>query len=174
MVFASELSLRFGTRTPQQVSWSLHRNCALSPGQFGFVYLALCTVSLGIALAFWSQGVPLVAPFAVLELSAVGIAFLMYARHATDAERIVLDGTQLTVDVEHGGRLARTTFRREWVQVQPPAAFNALIEVASNGRVVRIGRHVRPELRSAVAREIRQTLAALNATPRSVQVEAAG
>jgi len=138
------------------------------------VYLTLCTISLGISLAFWWQGVPLVAPFAVLELSAVGIAFLVYARHATDAERVVLDGTQLTVDVEQGGRLARTTFHREWVQVQPPAEFNALIEVASKGQVISIGRHVRPELRSAVGREIRQTLAAMSATPPGVQGEATG
>ncbi len=44
---------------------------------------------------FWFQGATLVIPFATLELAAVGLAFLVYARHAADGERISLRGGAL-------------------------------------------------------------------------------
>lgn len=45
-------------------------------------------VSLGIATFFWFQGTTLVMPFAWLELVVVGSAFMVYARHARDGEKI--------------------------------------------------------------------------------------
>ena len=66
----------------------------------GWFYASLCVVSLGIAGFFWVQGAVLVLPFAVAELAAVGFAFLAYARHATDGERISLQGRRLVVELE--------------------------------------------------------------------------
>ena len=82
----------------------------------------------------------------------------MYARHATDGETIRLAGQQLVVELENGGRMQRSEFRREWVRVEPGAADNSLIELSAHGKSVRVGRYVRPELRPLLAREIRLAL----------------
>ena len=142
----------------QVVQWLLKRNCSVTPAQLARLYASLCFVSLGIAGLFWSQGVRMVIPFALLELAAVGVAFWVYARHATDGERIVLQGARLVVELESGGRVERAEFNREWVRVEPKGGDGSLIEVSGQGRSVRVGRHVRPELRPALAREIRYSL----------------
>ena len=140
------------------VQWLLKRNCSVTPAQLLALYASLCVVSLGIATFFWIQGARLVMPFAWAELIAVGAAFVVYARHARDGERILLQGGQLVVELETAGRLERAEFNRDWVRVEPRDSDGSLIEVSGQGRSVRVGRHLRPELRPALAREIRHVL----------------
>lgn len=149
---------RFATVQGQNIHWFLRRNCSISPAQLAWLYVSLCVVSLGIATAFWWLGAKLVLPFAWLELAAVGAAFLVYARHATDGERISLQGRQLVVELETAGRLERAEFDRDWVRVEPSAADRSLIAVSGRGRSVNVGRYLRPELRPALAQEIRRAL----------------
>ena len=145
---------------PDGVQWLLKRNCSVTPAQLAGLYLSLCLVSLGIATFFWVQGARLVMLFAWLELLAVGWAFLVYARHAGDGEKIVLQGGQLVVELETAGRTRRAEFNCEWVRVEPRDGDGSLIEVSGQGRSVSVGRHLRPELRPALAREIRRVLRA--------------
>ena len=147
-----------GEASHQGVQWLLKRNCSVTPPQLLGLFASLSVVSLGIATFFWMQGATLVMPFAWAELVAVGIAFTVYARHARDGEKISLQGGQLVVELETAGRLQRAEFNREWVRVEPKNGDGSLIEVSGQGRSVRVGRHVRPELRPALAREIRFAL----------------
>lgn len=140
------------------MQWQLRRNCSLSPRQMASVYALLCVVSLGIATAFWWRGAWVVMPFALLELAVVGLAFVLYARHAVDGERICLLGDRLVVELETAGRLQRAEFRRASVRVEPRAGDGSLIEVFGDGRSVRVGRFVRADQRPALAREIRLAL----------------
>jgi len=140
------------------MEWSLKRNCSVTPAQLGWLYASLCVVSLGVAAGFWSQGATLVLPFALLELVAVGSAFLLYARHAADRERIHLLEGQLVVEQETAGRIKRSEFAREWVRVEPRGDDGQLIEVRGGGQSVRVGRYLRSDLRPALAREIRLAL----------------
>ena len=154
----TQLVFRFATVQGQNIQWFLRRNCSVTPQQLGWFYVSLCAVSLAIGTAFWFQGAKLVLPFAWAELLAVGLAFAMYARHATDGETIHLAGGRLVVELESGGKLERSEFRRDWVRVEPGAADNSLIELSAHGKRVRVGRYVRPELRSLLAHEIRMAL----------------
>lgn len=140
------------------VQWLLKRNCSVTPTQLLGLFMSLSVVSLGIATFFWFQGATLIMPFAWAELVLVGAAFMVYARHARDGETISLQGGQLVVELETAGRLRRTEFNREWVRVEPKDGDGSLIEVSGQGQTVRVGRHVRPELRPALAREIRYAL----------------
>ena len=149
---------RFATVQGKTIQWFLRRNCALTPTQLGWFYLSLCIVSLGIGTVFWYQGAVLVLWFAWAELLAVGAAFLLYARHATDGERISLQDGRLVVEFENAGRLERAEFRREWVRVEPRLGDRSLIEVSGQGRSIKVGRFVRPELRPVLAKEIRMAL----------------
>ena len=149
---------RFATVQGLRIEWFLRRNCALTPVQLSWFYLSLCIFSLAIGFGFWLLGAVFVLPFASLELLAVGICFLVYARHATDGERIFLDGGRLIVELENAGRLERKEFRREWVRVEPRSGDGSLIEVSGQGLSVFVGRFVRPELRPVLANEIRMAL----------------
>jgi len=102
----------------------------------------------------------MVMPFTMMELLAVGAAFMLYSRHAADVEKIVLQGGQLVVEQETAGHTERSEFNREWVRVEPKDGDGSLIEVSGQGRSVQVGRHMRPELRPLLAREIRLALRA--------------
>ena len=154
----TNLVFRFATVQGRNIQWFLRRNCSVTPAQLATVYLSLCLVSLAISGFFWMQGATLVLPFAFLEMLMLGVAFFVYARHATDGERIVLEDGRLLVELECGGKLERSEFLRNWVRVEPGAYDKSLIELTGQGKTVRVGRFVRPELRPALAREIRLAL----------------
>lgn len=151
-------AFRFATVSDQGMEWSLKRNCSVTPAQLGYLYASMCILSMGVAGFFWSQGATLVLPFAVLELVAVGVALLVYARHATDSERISLLEGRLVVEWETAGRSSRCEFAREWVRVEPGPDVGQLIEVRGGGRSVQVGRFLRSDLRPLLAREIRRAL----------------
>lgn len=147
-----------GDDSEHTVLWHLKRHCSLRPAQLAWFYVSLCLMSLGVATFFWAQGATLVMVFAWIELLAVGAAFLLYSRHAADAEKIVLQDGRLVIELETAGRTQRAEFNREWVRVEPVDGDGSLIQVSGQGRSVQVGRHVRPELRPALAREIRFAL----------------
>jgi len=145
-------------RAPSQgsvVLWRLQRRGLISPAQLGWFYLSLCLACLGVAAFVSSQNASVVMTFALL---AIGTAFVVYSRHAGDTEKIVLQDGQLVIELETAGRTERAAFNREWVRIEPKNEDGSLIEVSGQGRSVRVGRHVRPELRPLLAREIRFAL----------------
>lgn len=151
----TDIAYRFATVSPQGLNWHLRRNCSITPVQLGGMYASLCAVSLGIAGYFWLQGAKMVMPFALLELVAVGAAFFLYARHAVDSERIALTGSQLVVELDRAGKTERIEFNPAWLRIEPSADERSLVELSAQGRCVRIGRFMRPELRPDLAKEIR-------------------
>jgi uncharacterized membrane protein len=145
-------------RAASGVQWVLRRNCSITPRQMGTCYLSVCALSLLIAGGFAWFGAPVVLAFAGLELLALGAALLVFARHARDGDTLTLAGPVLAVEQSAAGRVRRTEFRAEWVSVEPSHAEGSLVQLAGQGRQVCIGRFVRPELRPALAQEIRAAL----------------
>lgn len=154
------LVFRFATVSGQRIDWRLVRNRSVTLAQLRWMYLSLCLVSLGVAACFWMLGAQLAMPLAGLEILAVGIAFAMYGRHAADGEKISLQGSRLVVELETAGRLERAEFDRSRVRVEPKTGDRSLIMLSAQGRSVEVGRYVRPELRPALASEIRMALRA--------------
>ncbi|MEO7057701.1 MAG: DUF2244 domain-containing protein [Caldimonas sp.] len=154
--------LRFGRRLDAgndgATQWLLKRNCSISPTQLLVFFATLCAISFVIAAIFWAHGAPLVAPFAGLELCAVGLALAVYARHAADYERMLLRPGRLTVECVNGSRTDSIEFSPAWVRVEPSTADRSLIELSGEGKRVAVGRFVRPELRRALADELRVAL----------------
>ena len=101
---------------------------------------------------------PLVLAFAGLELLAVGVALLVYARHAADHERLALAGESLTVTHQRGGQTERAEFRAARVRVEPVAGDGSLLQLSADGRRSLVGRYLRPEMRQPLARELRAVL----------------
>ena len=131
----------------------------MTPGQLAASFALIAFVSLTIGAFCWFQGAVLVLPFASLELLAVGIAFVVYARHALDGDRIWLEGSVLVVESENAGEMVRREFQRAWVRIEQVAHGNAMIEICCHGQRVPVGRFIRNELRQRVAAELRLALA---------------
>ena len=148
-------ALRFGRGRPGGVEWTMRRNCSLAPRQLLFVYLSFCVIAAVISGFMWVQGAVLVMPFASAEMIALGAALLMYSRHATDAESIVLQQGRLVVEHRCAQQTQHTEFDAAWLRVEPEHSGGSLIELSGDGRRVAVGRYVRPELREALARELR-------------------
>ncbi|GEM_PF-512491 len=146
-----------------QAEWQLKRNCSLAPRQLFAAYLAICLLSLSVAGGFWLIGAVYVMPFAFIELTALGAALLMYARHATDREFIGLRADLVRVECHNGGRLQCVDFNPRWVRVEPQRHDGSLIRLSGHGRTVDIGRHVQPGLRRQLAVEFRWALRQLDA-----------
>jgi uncharacterized membrane protein len=147
-----------GSGPTRALQWLLKRNCSITPRELGRVYLSLCAVSLAIACFFFVQGATLVLAFAGLELVAVGVALLVFARHAADRETLTLIGRKLQVEQCFGNRVARADFSADWLTVEPAAGQGSLVQLSGRGQTVRVGRFVRPELRADFARELRRAL----------------
>lgn len=156
--FGQEVRLGEGDSAVPAIQWRLARNCSISPSQMLRAYLMLCALSLVIAIGFAWHGAGPVLLFAGVELAVVGVALLVFARHAADREVLTLVGRQLQIERNFGARTERSEFSVDWLRVEPVAAQGSLVEISGRGRKVRVGRFLRPELRSLFARELRQAL----------------
>jgi len=129
----------------------------MSPAGLATVFAALALVVLAIGAGFAVAGAWLILPFAGLEVLLLAGAFVLYARHAVDYERIDFDAGRLTVEVCEGGRTARYQF--------DCGAEGARV-VMEEGRVVlrgakeelEIGRHLGVEGRAQFAAELEKML----------------
>ena len=140
------------------VQWLFKRNCSITPRQLGSVFASLCAVSFVIAAFFFWHGAPFVAAFASLELLAVGVALLVFARHGGDRETLTLVGRSLRVEQCHGSRISHTDLAADWLSVEPEAGQGSLVQLRDRDRTVCVGRHLRPEIRAAFAHELRQAV----------------
>jgi uncharacterized membrane protein len=156
--FGREVVLSHLPGAPTALQWLLRRNCSIAPAQLGQVYLGLCGVSLLISGLFFWQGAPWVLAFAGVELVAVGAAMLVFARHAADRETLTLVGGSLQVEQCIGSRVAQAELDADWVTVEPSAGQGSLLKLSARGQTVRVGRFMRPELRAALAQELRSAL----------------
>jgi uncharacterized membrane protein len=138
----------------------LKRNCSITPAQLLAAYAGLSVLSLGVAIASWSQGARLVAAFTGCELLAVALAMLAFARHAGDRERILLGDGRLVVEWIHGPAVDRVEFAQESVTVEPESDERSLIELSGRGERIAVGRYLRPEWRPALAVELSAALRA--------------
>ncbi|MBL8305511.1 MAG: DUF2244 domain-containing protein [Rubrivivax sp.] len=157
-VFGREVDVAGRPGAPRALQWLLKRNCSITPRQLGLVYLSLCAVSLAIGALFMVNGAPAVLAFTGIELLAVGLAMLFFARHAGDRETLTLLDRRLAVECRIGTRIERTEFAAEWLSVEPAAGQGSLVQLSGQGQTLRVGRFLRPELRAAFARELRLAL----------------
>ena len=142
----------------QQQEWLLKRNCSLEPRQLATIFGALATVSLSIAIFFATWGAWLVLPFACIEVLALGAAFVVYARHAADYERIVLCRDCLLVETCRGDRLRREQCAPAWTRVEYSGTRRELIGLVAAGRRIDVGRFVPESERRDLAKQLRNEL----------------
>jgi uncharacterized membrane protein len=142
----------------QAVHWVLRRNCSVTPRQVLGFFASVCVLTLAIGLGFWFHGAPAVLLFAGIELLALGLALLVFARHAGDRETIRLDGAGLSVEHRCGSSTRTTLFRSAWVRVEPRHAQGSLVQLSGEGSSVLVGRYLPSNQRAELAQELRTAL----------------
>jgi uncharacterized membrane protein len=149
---ARELPFRDGNAG---FSLILKRNCSISPAGLAGVFVALAIVVLAIGSAFAIVGAWLVLPFAGLEVLLLGAAYLLYARHAADYERIELASGRLTVEVAE----AHTMLRYEMEARRARVCLEEQRVVLRGAREeLELGRHLDAQTRVEFAAQLQKRL----------------
>jgi uncharacterized membrane protein len=138
----------------------LKRNCSISPAGLLHAYAGLSIVVLGIGAGFALAGAWPVLPFAGLEVLGLGAALVLYARHAADYERIVLDRGRLVVEVAEAERRMRYELdpRSVRVRVEKGAGERARVLLQDGKEELEVGRHLDAEARVRFAAELEKRL----------------
>jgi uncharacterized membrane protein len=146
--------------TPPEVgqTWTLRKNCSISPRQFVCFYGALAGAALSIATVCAASGAWMVLPCAGLELVGVAALFLLYARHAVDLDRIMLGDGRLVIEQRRGARQTRVELNPLWTQVALQSGRNPRIEIRYAGSAILVGEYVPVYRRAVVAQELRRCL----------------
>ncbi|MGF1525960.1 MAG: DUF2244 domain-containing protein [Candidatus Competibacterales bacterium] len=124
-------------------------------------FLAVCCVSLTIAVGFAALGLWLVLPFAGLELTALGIC--LYGVVHRSYRREVISLTAEWVEVERGqrGPRERQQLPRLWTRVDldaVPGRTTSRLQLRFRDRCVEVGGFLREDERRQLAADLRQNL----------------
>ncbi|HEX4843852.1 MAG TPA: DUF2244 domain-containing protein [Limnobacter sp.] len=147
------------TSTGLSQRWVFKRNCALTPRQLLNWYLSLCGLTMVIATGFAWMGFWIVLPFAGLELLLVGIAFVIYARHAADYEAIELSPGQLRLVWADGSRLTEIEWSPQWAKLSYNGRYKAPLVISHRGQQVKMGKFIAEKDKSALHLQLRSALA---------------
>jgi uncharacterized membrane protein len=147
---ARELPFRDGNAG---FSLTLKRNCSISPAGLAGVFAALAFVVVAIGAGFAAAGAWLVLPFAGLEVLLLGAAFMLYARHAADYERIEVDSGRITVEVADGSRITRYEMHAARLLMQ-----DGHLVLRGAEEELEIGRYLGAEARTELAAELEKKL----------------
>lgn len=133
------------------------RNNSLSSTGRLVVFALIFVVSIGIAVAFAALGAWLILPFAGLEMLVLFVAFYYVERHATDYERIEIDGNTVKVEWCNGGTTRGEEINRHWARVVV-SGDGSRLALRSHGRELEIGRYMSVEQRVDLAHSLERRL----------------
>lgn len=140
------------------MEWVFKKNCSFTPRQVGLFYIAQSTLSLLIAGFFLLQGIWIVITFTIAELVILATALLIYARHATDYERIILKQGELLIETSLAGKVMQYVYNPRWVRLERLLNPNKLIAVAYQDKKIEIGRFMHISLRQGFIKDFARAL----------------
>ena len=148
--------------------WISKKNCSITPNQLMKAYLALCSASFLVAVYFVLHGAWVILLFAVVEMLAVGCAFVYCGRHAGDKESVVLGDDGLVVELVEAERVQQFRMDPRRTRIEIPALRHRLIALEANGDRIEVGRFLTERKRHQFAKELRSGLMDYRSTPAAV------
>jgi uncharacterized membrane protein len=130
----------------------------MSPAGLAKVFAALALIVLVIGAGFALAGAWLVLPFAGLEVALLIGAYLFYARHAADYERISLGDGRLTIEIAEG--IENRSVELDATRVRLSMAEDERLLLQAAEERIEIGRHLDAERRVEFAGELAKKLQA--------------
>lgn len=101
----------------------------------------------------------MILPFTCAELIILGVALLIYARHASDYEKIVLDGAEFTIDLFLGNQRTVKKWNAPWVRVKNPELTSdrkdSLVTLEMGHESIQVGQFIFADARADLASDIR-------------------
>ena len=159
---------RSGCADMPKREWISKKNCSIAPKQLLKAYLALCSASFLVALYFMVYGAWVIMLFAVLEMLAVGCAFVYCGRHAGDKESVVLGDDELVVELVEAERIQQFRMDPRRTRIEIPALRHGLIALEANGDRIEVGRFLTERKRHQFAKELRSGLMDYRSAPAAV------
>jgi uncharacterized membrane protein len=138
--------------------WLMKRNCALTPRRLSQFYAALICFSLTVGIGFLIVGVWMIMIFTLIELSAVTLGFLVYARHALDFEEIRIEGTKLTIIKFIGYKTQQFQFNTRWTQLEVPTPNSKVFLLSSEKQKIELGQFLRLSQQQKLLAELKPCL----------------
>jgi uncharacterized membrane protein len=132
----------------------------MTPRQLLRAFVALGALSFVISAAWALSGAWVVLPFMLIEWAALAVAFLVYARHALDHERVTLEPHKVCIEVVRGDQLDRHELPRDWLRCQLPEGRSGLVKIQSQRSEYEVGRFVDRTGRQQFVKEFRAALLA--------------
>ncbi|ARP87450.1 hypothetical protein CAL13_15455 [Bordetella genomosp. 9] len=139
--------------------WRLKRNCALLPSQYLASIALLMGLSAAVAISCWIRGLWVVPIFSCVELTAIGMAAFIYARHAVDGEIVTLteDG-RLRVEVDRGLLHSAYVFEPGRVRLIRTAAEPGRLWLCHGSTRIELCRYVQESVAQAFEADLRRAL----------------
>jgi uncharacterized membrane protein len=139
--------------------WALKRNCSVTPSVFLASCAVILTPPLFFAVFFLIRGLWPITVFCSAEMIGLTLAFLAFARHAMDGERVWLftDG-QLVVEITDGRQCKRHILNAAWTRLDADTKNPDNLWLCQGRTRLQLGRHVRVPQREAFGRELKKQL----------------
>jgi len=135
---------------------------SLAPRQRWVVFATLAMVSLTTATGFMLAGAWPVLPYSIVELAALGAAFVYVQRRIRNWERLTVAGDRLIVERVRGRSYERREWNRPWVQVldtgESPRG-RGMLELRCAGESWNFGEALLAHQRQALAKDLRRMIA---------------
>ncbi|AMP12859.1 hypothetical protein CPter291_0573 [Collimonas pratensis] len=113
---------------------------------------------MAVAIAFTLRGAWFVLLFAVLEMSAVAVAFLIYARHATDREHIAMLDDYLLVELIQAQEIRQFKLDLRSIRIAVQETSKGFIGLEALGTRVEVGQFLTEWKRREFVRELKQEI----------------
>ena len=136
----------------------MKRNCALTPKQLFQFYAVLVFFSLLVGIGFLIAWVWMIIIFTCIELSALTLGFLIYARHALDYEEIEINGTILRITKFIGSKTKEYEFNSRWTQIVLPKDKPKIFVLSSEKQNIELGQFVTQDQLPQLISEIKACL----------------
>ena len=140
-----------------------HRNNSSSRSVRLLVFGSLGLFTLLVAIGFLLAGAWPVLPFAGIECMALFLAYCWLQRHDGDYELIAIEGDNVVVETQDGGKVARSQLSRYWARVviEDRPGGRTRVVLRSHGREVEFGRLLSDDAKTSLARRLRAGLSGL-------------
>lgn len=157
---ASEIDSDKATET----EFLVRPNADFHRSSWKWVVALLAVVALSIALRFAWLGYWVVLPFAIIDIVAVTLIFLMLVRKSAYVEKIVVSQNDVKVHHIERNKNASWQFSLHWTQIELRAPrhrwYPHRLLLGSKGQWVEIGSCLTDEERQSLADALKQTVQA--------------
>jgi len=146
-----------GTPGTSDASWRLTRRCAMAPRTLLWNVAGFGLAMFALGAGFWLVGYPWVMFFCACQAVAFTVAAFCYAVHATDGERVSIEGDRVHVEATCGRSLHRHEFSAYWLRVD--LCVSGALTLRSGTKKVVVGRQLTEAQRLAFAAEFTARIA---------------